>query len=73
MGTTRMAADPSEGVVDRDCRVFGTDNLYVASSAVFPTAHAYSPTFTILALARRLATHLATRHDAPAPRVAGTS
>ena len=58
MGTTRMAADPSHGVVDRNCRVFGTENLYVASSAVFATGHAYSPTYTILALARRLARHL---------------
>jgi choline dehydrogenase-like flavoprotein len=59
MGTTRMATDPSEGVVDRNCRVFDTENLYIASSSVFPTAHGYSPTYTILALARRLGHHLA--------------
>lgn len=58
MGTTRMASTPREGVVDPNCRVFGTDNLYVASSAVFPTGPSYSPTFTILALARRLGQHL---------------
>jgi choline dehydrogenase-like flavoprotein len=58
MGTARMAADPSGGVVDADCKVFGTDNLYVASSATFPTGHSYSPTYTILALSRRLAHHL---------------
>lgn len=58
MGATRMAADPAEGVVDRDCRIFGTDNLYIASSSVFPTAHGYSPTYTILALARRVGEHL---------------
>ena len=58
MGTTRMAHRPEEGVVDPDCRVFGTDNVYVAGSAVFPTGPSYSPTFTILALARRLARHL---------------
>lgn len=58
MGTTRMANSPEEGVVDTNCRVFGTDNLYVASSAVFPTGPSYSPTFTILALARRLGEHL---------------
>jgi len=58
MGTTRMASRPEEGVVDTNCRVFGTDNLYVASSAVFPTGPSYSPTFTILALARRLGQHL---------------
>lgn len=58
MGTTRMASRPEEGVVDTNCQVFGTDNLYVASSAVFPTGPSYSPTFTILALARRLGHHL---------------
>ena len=58
MGTTRMASRPEEGVVDINCRVFGTENLYVASSAVFPTGPSYSPTFTILALARRLGQHL---------------
>ena len=58
MGTTRMASRPEEGVVDPNCRVFGTDNVYVASSAVFPTGPSYSPTFTILALARRLGQHL---------------
>ncbi len=58
MGTTRMANRPEEGVVDTDCRVFGTENLYVAGSAVFPTGPSYSPTFTILALARRLGQHL---------------
>lgn len=58
MGTTRMAASPRHGVVDPECRVFGTRNLYVAGSAVFPTGPSYSPTFTILALARRLGEHL---------------
>lgn len=58
MGTTRMANRPEAGVVDTNCRVFGTENLYVASSAVFPTGPSYSPTFTILALARRLGQHL---------------
>ena len=61
MGTTRMASRPEEGVVDTNCRVFGTDNLYVVSSAVFPTGPSYSPTFTILALARRLGEHLLQR------------
>ncbi|MGL5080461.1 MAG: GMC oxidoreductase [Microcoleaceae cyanobacterium] len=58
MGTTRMASCPEEGVTDPNCRVFGTENLYIAGSAVFPTGPSYSPTFTILALARRLGQHL---------------
>ncbi|MEL6385363.1 MAG: GMC family oxidoreductase, partial [Cyanobacteria bacterium J06626_18] len=58
MGTTRMASSPKEGVVDADCRVFGTENLYVVGSGVFPVGPTYSPTYTILALARRLGQHL---------------
>lgn len=61
MGTARMATTPAEGVVDGDCKVFGTSNLYVASTAVFPTGHSAAPTFTMLALARRLADHLVGR------------
>ena len=59
LGTTRMADTPAEGVVDRDCRVHGMENLYVAGSSVFPTGGAANPTFMIVALAHRLADHLA--------------
>ena len=55
MGTTRMHADPAHGVVDADCRVHGTSNLYVAGSSVFPTGGFANPTLTIVALATRLA------------------
>ncbi len=58
MGTTRMSASPSTGVVDADCRVHGLDNLYIAGSSVFPTGGYANPTLTLLALAFRLADHL---------------
>jgi choline dehydrogenase-like flavoprotein len=58
LGTTRMHDDPRHGVVDRDCRVHGIDNLYIAGSSVFPTAGTGSPTLMIIALALRLADHL---------------
>ena len=64
MGTTRMAESPRTGVVDRNCRVFGVRNLYIAGSAVFPSAGHANPTLTIVALTLRLADHL--RHSAPA-------
>ena len=53
-----MASDQSEGVVDNECRVFGIANLYLASSAVFPTSGFSNPTLTIMALAIKLADHL---------------
>lgn len=59
IGTTRMASDPTQGVVDTDCRVFGVRNLYVAGCSVFPTCGHAPPTFTMVALAARLARHLA--------------
>ena len=58
MGTTRMHADPREGVVDANCQVHGVDNLYVAGSSVFPTGGYANPTLTLVALALRLADHL---------------
>src|SRR3984885_12775047 len=58
MGTARMAASPGNGVVDCNCAVFALPNLYVASSAVFPTCSHANPTLTIVALAMRLAQHL---------------
>jgi choline dehydrogenase-like flavoprotein len=53
-----MHDDPRRGVVDRDCRVFGTENFYVAGSSVFPTSGSANPTLTVVALALRLADHL---------------
>lgn len=58
MGTTRMHDSPRHGVVDQNCRVHGTRNLYVAGSSVFPTGGEVNATLTILALALRLGTML---------------
>jgi len=58
IGTTRMAADPAQGVVDENTKVHGMKNLFVASSSVFPTSSQAHPTLTILAFALRLAEHL---------------
>ena len=62
MGTTRMSDDPRRGVVDANCRVHGVGNLYIAGSSVFSTAGCSNPTLTIVALAERLADHLASAY-----------
>jgi len=59
MGSTRMGSNRQQGAVDADLKLFDTDNLYVAGAAVFPSTGFANPTFTALALARRLSQHLA--------------
>lgn len=67
MGTTRMGDDPRVSVVDRNCRVHGIGNLYVAGSSVFTTAGYANSTLTIVALASRLAGHFAREEIARGP------
>ena len=69
-GTTRMARDPSRGVVDVHCQVHGVENLFVAGSSVFPTAGHANPTQMIIALSVRLADRLKAQLAA---RSAGTT
>ena len=58
MGGLRMSSSPRTGVVDADCRLHDSPNLYVAGSGVFPTGGWANPTVTIMALALRLGDHL---------------
>jgi choline dehydrogenase-like flavoprotein len=58
MGTTRMADDPRQGVVDANGRVHGLGNLLIVGSSVFPSCGPVNPTFTIVALAIRMADHI---------------
>ncbi len=57
-GGARMGKSAADAVVDAGCRVFGTRNLYVAGAAVFPCASFANPTYTAMALARRLCDQL---------------
>jgi choline dehydrogenase-like flavoprotein len=57
-GTTRMGENPAGSVVDSNLRVHGVENLYVASSSVFPTSGQANSTFLAVALAVRLAHRL---------------
>lgn len=69
-GTTRMSANPQDGVLDPDLAVHGFDDLFVASSSAFVTSSQANSTFTIVVFALRLAEHLdreLRRADASAP------
>jgi choline dehydrogenase-like flavoprotein len=58
MGATRMGTNPASSVVDYNCRLHSTPNVYIAGGSVFPTSGCANPTYTIVALAIRLGDHL---------------
>ncbi|MDF0543242.1 GMC oxidoreductase [Sphingobium sp. H39-3-25] len=59
IGLTRMGTSRHEGIVDGDLRCFDSPNLFLASCGVLPTSGQANPTFTVVALALRLADALA--------------
>jgi choline dehydrogenase-like flavoprotein len=59
MGGTRMSDSSATGVVDKNCKVFDMENLYIGGSSIFPTGGHASPTYNIVKLALRLGDHLA--------------
>ncbi len=63
VGTTRIAATAGEGVVDENLKVWGTTNLHVCSSSVFPTSGQANPTYLLGVFAVRLAHKLSS--DSP--------
>ena len=58
MGGTRMHENPEFGVVDKNCKVYGSNNLYMAGSSIFTTGGHNNPTLPIIQFALRLANHL---------------
>ncbi len=58
MGGARMSAAAAQGVVDTNLQVWDTPNLYVCSSAIFPTSSHSNPTLTLLALGLRLSDYI---------------
>ena len=66
MGGTVMGTDERHSVTDAFGRVHDTDNLYVAGPSLFPSTGAVNPTFTLTALAERLADHLSKETSAGA-------
>ncbi len=59
VGGARMAADERHGVVDARGRTFAVPNLFIADGSTLPTQGAANPALTIMAVAARVADHLA--------------
>ena len=60
-GTLRFSDDSQRGVLDRNCKAHGIDNLYVADSSFMPTSTGVNLCLTITANALRVADVLAKR------------
>jgi len=58
-GTARMGEEPRAAVTDSAGRVHGTPGLWVGDASLFPASCKVNPQVTIMALATRLAEHLA--------------
>ena len=57
-GGNQFGIDAQRGVTDSSGRVFGTTNVYVADSSLFPAAPGVNPSWTIMALARHVAARI---------------
>lgn len=57
VGTTNCSPGP-DGVVDKNMKLIGTSNVYIAGASVIPRAGGVAPTLTLVALAERLGQHL---------------
>jgi choline dehydrogenase-like flavoprotein len=64
-GGTIMGDSEADGVVDRDLRVFGSENCYVLGASVFPTSSNANVTFTAMALSLRLADRMVDPNASP--------
>ncbi|WP_321781875.1 GMC family oxidoreductase [Paraburkholderia sp. J94] len=60
MGTVIMGDDPKTSVVDKDCRSWDHENLFVVGTGNIPACSAVNPTLTGIALAIRAADRIAT-------------
>ncbi len=57
-GTCRMGNDPTESVLDPNCKAHDLDNLYVVDASCFVSASAVNPSLTVIANAIRVSDHL---------------
>jgi len=60
-GGNSYGVDARRGATDSSGLVFGTTNVYVADSSLFPTAPGVNPSWTIMAFARHVANGILTR------------
>jgi len=66
LGGAVVGSDATNGVVDRDGRAFGYDNLIVCDGSILPANPGVNPSLTITALAEHIMARVPARHGAAA-------
>lgn len=61
LGGCRFGKDPEKSVLGPDCRIHGTENVYVSDGSFMPTGGSVTPTWTIYANSFRVADIIADR------------
>ena len=59
MGGTRIGFSEEDAVVDKNLKLFNSQDIYVLGSSIFRTGGVANPTYTIVQLSLRLSDHLA--------------
>jgi len=62
MGGTRMHNSKEFGVIDKNCKVYGSNNLYVIGSSIFTTGGHANPTLSIIQLTLKLADYFKSKY-----------
>lgn len=58
LGGCRMGSDPSDSVINADCRSHDIPNLWICDGSIYPTSAAVNPSLTIQAIAARTAARI---------------
>ena len=53
-GGMKMSFHENDGVVDKNCKVWSTENIWIAGAAVFPSSSHANTTLTALALTEKI-------------------
>jgi choline dehydrogenase-like flavoprotein len=69
MGTCRMSRNEDEGVVDKNGKVWGVEDLFVADASVFPSASGVNPMITTMAIADWISSGIGSGLDKEGKRV----
>jgi choline dehydrogenase len=61
-GTCSMNSDPSLGVVDSNCQIHGTKNMYITDFSIFPLQPSGNPSVLLMAAGLNAGNIIATQH-----------